>query len=223
MRVIQQYTEVLDDINPDAIMKKIELCGRVAYKSEDKITAGSAERFVRMLIRRGHESVLEHVSISVRFVCDRGISHEIVRHRLCAFTQESTRYCNYAQKGIAVISPFSPAQEGTDLYAAWEQAVKSCEDTYTDMISGKVPPELARSILPTCLKTELILTANLREWRHIFRLRTSKDAHPQMRQLMIPLLEGLKVTLPAIFDDIKPEPTAQAVQQSIFTQDAAKR
>lgn len=211
MRIVKPSFRILDPIDGDAgrdILRKLERIGRLAYKSEDKIIDDSHGPFVRHLCQElHHESVIEHASVSVHIVCDRGVSHELVRHRLASFTQESTRYCNYT-KGkfggeIAVISPsFFPP--GTNGYADWEETCEDIERQYTSLIASGAKPQEARSILPNSLKTEIVVTANLREWRHIFRLRTSGAAHPQMREIMIPLLEQFKTHLPELFDDIKP-------------------
>lgn len=201
MKIINPSHEILDKLNGEEILRKIELCGRVCYKSEDKITYGSAKRLVTQLIKSGHESVLEHFSFSVRFITDRGISHEIVRHRLASYSQESTRYCNYGGKDIEFVIPQSEIE--SEKAEDWFNACLSAEEYYNTMISSGVSPQIARSVLPNSLKTEIIMTANLREWRHFFKLRTAKAAHPDMRALTIPLLEELKQIIPVIFDDIE--------------------
>ena len=193
-------------------MKKIEQAGRICYKSEDKITPGSAAGFVRRLIKSGHHSVLEHVSISVKFVCDRGISHELVRHRLASYSQESTRFCNY-KGGLTFIIPpwidleageykvlFSKAASTGGRVWVWYKSIFEAERNYLILLADGMPPEQARSILPNSLKTELIMTCNLREWRHVFALRCSKKAHPQMRELMLPLRSEMRRIIPVIFD-----------------------
>jgi len=204
MQVIEPSHEILTPIDAEKIMASIELAGRTAYKSEDKITAGSAEKFVASILRLGHESVIEHITLSVRFICDRGVSHEIVRHRLCAFTQESTRYCNYSKKGMAFIRPLFWTEDSTN-YSLWKQAMMFAEAHYDQLIKGGASPQEARSVLPNSLKTEIVVTANLREWRHILRLRTSKAAHPQMRELMFPLLGDLEEQLPVVFSGLRTE------------------
>lgn len=189
----------------EKLLKSIEQAGRTCYKSEDRITDESAEAFVRMLIKRGHESVLEHASITVRFVCDRGVSHEIVRHRIASFSQESTRYCNYSgdrfRNEITFIKPCF-LEEGTGGYKLWKQAMFVAEKEYFDLLKWGCTPQEARSVLPNSTKTEIIMTANLREWRHFLKLRTAKAAHPQMRELTVPLLKELQEWIPVIFDDI---------------------
>lgn len=187
-------------------LKNIERYGRVCYKSEDKITEDSAESFVKMLIERGHESVLEHEKLTVRFICDRGISHELVRHRLASFSQESTRYCNYKNNGeIVFIKPdFScmTVVEKMNKKIEWEEAMRNAEAAYMRLLAFGCTPQEARSVLPNSLKTEVVVTANYREWRTILKQRTKKDAHPQMQRLMKGLCYELKCCIPVIFDDI---------------------
>ncbi len=192
----------------EEILKFIERAGRTCYKSEDRITPGSALKFARMIVHEvKHHSVIEHYSLSVRFVINRGVSHELVRHRLCAFSQESTRYCNYSKdkfgEEIIVIRPcFWRSSEPR--FFAWEQECLNAERGYFKLLSYGATPQEARSVLPNSLKTEVVATANLREWRHILTLRTGKAAHPQIREVMIPLLAELKERIPVIFDDIEP-------------------
>ena len=205
MKIIKPSVEILDDLNLEEILKKLELCGRVCYKSEDKITPESAIKFISNIIKRGHESVLEHVSFSVRFICDRGVTHEIVRHRIASYSQESTRYCNYS-KGqfngeITVIEPcfLVPGTEGYDM---WYRACQMAEQYYFSMLDWGCSPQEARAVLPNSLKTEIVMTANVREWRHFLKLRTSPAAHPQMREVANMLLMELNFLLPSLFDDI---------------------
>jgi thymidylate synthase (FAD) len=209
MKLINSYYEILSPIDGLQILKNIERAGRTCYKSEDKITADSAEKFVQMLIDRGHESVLEHEKISVLFVCDRGMSHEIVRHRIASFSQESTRYCNYGKSGeVTFILPPFFEDDGTEVRSneeiIWLRSMKQSESAYLDLLKSGWQPQQACSVLPNSLKTEIVVTANFREWRTIFKQRTSSAAHPQMRELMCPLLEELKISIPVIFNDIRP-------------------
>lgn len=205
MRVIEPYFEIVDEINGLEILKKIEMFARVCYKSEDRITDGSAQIFLKRILKSGHESVIEHEKISVKIVCDRGVSHEIVRHRIASYSQESTRYCNYFDEKfgseLTFIRPFFWENDAEKM-RIWEQSMQSIEDSYNRLIQMGAQPQEARSILPNSLKTEIIVTMNLREWRHFFKLRTSKRAHPQMRQIATQLLLELKEKLPVIFDDI---------------------
>lgn len=206
MFVIEPAIHVIDEINGEEILQRLEAIGRVCYKSEDKITSGSAQKFISALIKNGHESVIEHTSISVKVICDRGVSHEIVRHRLASYSQESTRYCNYSKSKfcnqLTFIRPvfFEP---GSDRYKLWEHAMEAAEKTYLEMISQGVRPEEARSILPNSLKTEIVMTMNLREWRHFFRLRTAVAAHPQMRQVATLICMEFKANIPVIFDEFE--------------------
>lgn len=184
MKIINPYTEILTPLDGQAILQHIELCGRVCYKSEDKITDTSA----------------------AKFVCDRGVSHEIVRHRMASYCQESTRYCNYSKdvfdSEITVIRP-SFLTEGTPGWQYWKVACRMAEKSYFELLDWGCTPQEARSVLPTCLKTEVVMTANLREWRHFFKLRTAPAAHPQMREVAIPLLHQMRSQVPVIFDDIE--------------------
>lgn len=209
MKIINPYTEILTPLDGQAILQHIELCGRVCYKSEDKITDTSAAKFVAGIIKRGHEAVLEHFDITVKFVCDRGVSHEIVRHRMASYCQESTRYCNYSKdvfgSEITVIRP-SFLTEGTPGWQYWKVACRMAEKSYFELLDWGCTPQEARAVLPTCLKTEVVMTANLREWRHFFKLRTAPAAHPQMREVAIPLLHQMRSQVPVIFDDILRRP-----------------
>lgn len=205
MKIIKPSVEIITPIDGEEIIKHLEQCGRVCYKSEDKIKEGSAEKFVGGIIKRGHEAVLEHYSITVKFVCDRGVSHEIVRHRLAAYCQESTRYCNYSKDGfgneITVIKPCF-WDEQSEEYSIWENACKCAENAYFDLINNGASPQEARSILPNSLKTEVMMTADIREWRHFFKLRCASAAHPQMKEVAIMLLKKFKEQIPVLFDDI---------------------
>lgn len=206
MKIIKAGFEILTPINGEEVLKAIEQAGRVCYKSEDKIADGSAAKFVGNIIKRGHEAVLEHQSITVRFICDRGVSHELVRHRLASYCQTSTRYCNYSNdkfgKEITVIAPdalnLSPVA-----YQHWKLACQFCEREYFQMLKAGCKAQEARAVLPNSLKTEVVMTANIREWRHILRLRCSPAAHPQMREIAIPLLREFQRLMPVLFNDIE--------------------
>ncbi|CDE79721.1 thymidylate synthase flavin-dependent [Ruminococcus sp. CAG:353] len=205
MKEIRPSFEIMDDIDGAKILQKLERCGRVCYKSEDKITEGSAEKFIGMILKSGHESVLEHEKLTVKFICDRGVTHEIVRHRIASYSQESTRYCNYSKDKFGNELTFiRPCfwDDDSEEYAVWKQAMEEIEKTYVKLISLGAKPEEARSILPNSLKTEIVCTMNLREWRHFFRLRTAERAHPQIREISVALLDELKKRIPVIFDDI---------------------
>lgn len=212
MRIIKPSYEILTEISESGIkeLQHIEKIGRVCYKSEDKITEDgeSAKKFVKMLIGRGHEAMIEHSSLSVKFTVDRGVSHELVRHRIASFAQESTRYCNYSKdkfdNGITFIKPFFFG-ENTQNYKEWIYAMGIAEKSYLQMLKDGATPQEARSVLPNSTKTEITITANYREWRNFFKLRTAKVAHPQMQEVTRPLLKELKTILPVIFDDIEVE------------------
>lgn len=205
MKIINANVEFITPVDGAAILKRLEQCGRVCYKSEAKITDTSAPAFVAGIIKRGHEAVLEHCSFTVKFICDRGVSHEIVRHRLAAYCQESTRYCNYGKEGfgseITVIKPCF-WKEGSGPYVSWQIAMRDAEDAYFILLDAGCSPQEARSVLPNSLKTEVVMTANIREWRHFLKLRCSPAAHPQMREVALILLEKVHDLIPVCFDDI---------------------
>ena len=210
MKIIKAGYEILTEMSDGGIseLQHIEKIGRVCYKSEDKITEDgeSAKKFVKMIIERGHEAMIEHSSLSVKFIVDRGVSHELVRHRIASFAQESTRYCNYSKdkfdNGVTFIKPlfFDDTK-----YQRWLAAMADAESAYLDLLNSGATPQEARSVLPNSTKTEITITANYREWRNLFKLRTANAEHPQMREATIPLLKELKEKLPIIFDDIEPE------------------
>ena len=207
MKIIKPSWEILNEPDWDATLLQLEKAMRTCYKSEDKISEGSAERLIRSIIKRGHESTLEHVSFTVKFICDRGVSHELVRHRLFSFSQESTRYVNYSGKDMEFILPcwlvgadFKDPDTGK---AEWVYSCDFAEQRYAFLLSKGWTPQQARSVLPNSLKTEIITTGNIRSWRHFFKLRCDKTAHPQMRELAIPLWEYLAEKCPVIFDSVE--------------------
>ena len=209
MKIIKPNYEILTPISDGGLeeLKLIERIGRVCYKSEERITEDgqSARKFVKMLLDRGHEAMIEHSMLSVRFICDRGVSHELVRHRAASYAQESTRYCDYSKdkfgSEITVIAPFY-LREGSDRWKAWMKSCEAAEEAYFTLLAKDLSPQAARVVLPTCLKTEVVVTANYREWRHILRLRTAPNAHPQMREIMLPLLDELRERIPIVFDNL---------------------
>ena len=192
----------------DQMLANIAAAGRVCYQSESKSDDAA---FVRKRIKQGHESVLEHEKISVRIICDRGVSHELVRHRIASYSQESTRYCNYSKgkfgSELTFIRPYwddrSISAEMIRLRACWQEACLNAEWSYKKMIDAGCTPEAARAVLPNCLKTEIVMTANLREWRHFFKLRCAPAAHPDMRIIANMLLTAFKDVVPVVFDDIE--------------------
>ena len=249
MKVINASYSILSPYidHPDAateIYKRIENAGRTCYKSKNSNDDKGAEKFVRMIVKSGHEAMLEHVGMTVKFIVDRGISHELVRHRIASFAQESTRYCNYSQdrfeNEITVIEPvffmdilkekridcqnlsdtsfanidpnstitkFPITNSHEIAYYRWYDSCKNAEFNYFSMLKNGCTPQEARSVLPTSLKTEIIMTANMREWRHFLMLRaegTTGAPHPQMLEVTVPLLNELRMKLPALFDDIIP-------------------
>ncbi len=244
MKLIKASYEIITPINGEEILKQIELAARTCYKSEDKIEYGvkdipndisqldenyyaiSARKLISNLIKNKHDAMLEFGgNITVKFICDRGVSHELVRHRLASFAQESTRYCNYGKdEHIQFIIPcwlkdrfigdfdrfeynyhkdieLFQSSEENDL-CNFLQSIAFSEVNYNTLLLNGWSPQQARSVLPNSLKTEINVSANIREWRHILKLRTNKAAHPQMRELMCPLLNELKIKIPILFDDI---------------------
>ena len=214
MILVRPSTEILTVTAEPLLL--IEQAGRTCYKSEDKFSVESSEKFVKMLLERGHESVIEHASATCKIVCDRGVTHEIVRHRLASYSQESTRYCDYSGGHVSfVIPPWVACEPSTYergnlpvnsfLSCAdteWFHAMVVAEDAYKLLRSCGWKPEQARSILPNSLKTEIVMTANFREWRHFFKLRTSPKAHPQMREVADDLLLKFKKRIRVVFDSI---------------------
>lgn len=217
MKITKPSYEILTPISDGGIkeLQHIERIARVCYKSEDKISPDgeSAKQLIKMLINREHEAMLEHGSISVLFICDRGVSHELVRHRMASFAQESTRYCNYSKdkfgNELTFIEPCFwdgfDMSDDEDLYGGWYNSCFEAEKLYLQLLDQGASPQEARTVLPNSLKTEIVVTANYREWRHILKLRCNPAAHPQMRELMRPLLKELHEKLPVIFDDIYDE------------------
>lgn len=229
MKVIKAGYEILTPISKGGIieLQHIEKVARVCYKSENCISSNgeSAKKMIGMLISRDHTAMIEHSSLSVKFIVDRGVSHELVRHRIASFAQESTRYCNYSKdkfdNGITFIVPswfeYVPSYYNSllnkeitsehfkDSELDWLQQMQSAEDCYLRLLDMGWTPQEARSVLPNSTKTEIIVTANYREWRNFFKLRTAKAAHPQMREITIPLLKELQKKIPIILDDIEVE------------------
>lgn len=243
MKIIKPKAEILRPSQTkeaiDAIYKNIEIAGRTCYKSEDKITPESARKFVKGLIKRGHEAMIEHASMTVRFTVDRGVSHELVRHRIASFAQESSRYCDYSQdkfgNEVTVIDPIfyneipetrkeeirkyftddfcHPSDLPETLnsiesrYADWFYSCYVACETYEEMLGYGATPEEARDVLPNSLKTEVVVTMNMREWRHFFKLRAAGvtgKPHPQMVEVALPLLRECQKLMPELFDDIQP-------------------
>ena len=202
MRIVPQSFEILAHTpDPELLIERI---ARVSYKSEDKIAPGSAKPLIERLIKSAHDSVLEHASVTVLLVTDRGVTHELVRHRIASFTQESTRYCNYGsgrfEGGITVIDP--AADLNSEVRDAWRRSVQGAEEAYLRLTRLGVKPQIARAVLPTSLKAEIAITANVREWRHILKLRCAPDAHPQMRELMCKVRDEFISRWPLLFQGV---------------------
>ena len=205
MKLIKPSVELVT-VTPNAL-QVIEQAGRICYKSEGSITDDSAGRFVQNIIKRDHGAVLEHAGATIKFVCDRGVSHEIVRHRVASYCQESTRYCNYSQgkfgSEVTYVKPtWVELQYDLRPISEFLEACKDAERHYLNLIKCGLKPEEARAVLPTCVKTELVMTANMREWRHFFKLRCSKRAHPDMRRVAKLALIELHNAVPVVFDDL---------------------
>ena len=205
MKIINPSFKIINISHHDHL-NFIENIARTCYKSEEKITKDSSIKFVQNLIKNGHEAMIEHVSISAKVICDRGVSHEIVRHRVASYAQESTRYCNYSKEKfgneLTFIKPIF-WNEDDNRYGLWRNAMLALEEDYTWLIEQGATPQEARSVLPNSLKTEIIITMNLREWRHFFKLRCAKGAHPQMKEIAIKMLREFIEIVPVIFDDIE--------------------
>ena len=205
MKVIKPSFEIITPIDSEQILKTIEAVGRTCYKSEDKITDTSCESFVRGIIKRGHEAVIEHYNITVRLINDRGVSHEEVRHRIASYAQESTRYCNYQKdkfgNELTFIKPVFWKEDSPE-YALWKESMQQIEDQYMKLIEMGASAQEARSILPNSLKTEIVVTMNLREWRHFFRLSTASAAHPQIREIAGMVLEEFRRQIPGVIYEL---------------------
>ena len=234
MILVEPSVKIMEIMRNPGSLQLIEEAGRTCYKSEDAMTAESAVIFTRLRIKEGHDSVIEHSAATVRIICDRGVTHELVRHRICSYSQESTRYCNYAKNDeIELVEPFffDPYEKNKEInipdlihyrandetsfrgnshpwqmnsFDVWFLTCLWTQWGYMTLINEfNRLPQQARSVLPNSLKTEIVITANFREWRHIFKLRTAEAAHPQMREIMIPLLADFKSRVPVVFDDIE--------------------
>lgn len=203
MRIVEPCVALIGSYDGHEMLRRIELAGRTCYKSEGLITPESAASFVRRLIARGHESVLEHVNVTIRAVCDRGVSHELVRHRIASYSQESTRYVDYENDDIAfLLPPFAGSGQPNEAIDTWVKAIAAAEEAYKSLRAKGCTPQIARSVLPNALKTEIVVTTNLRSWRHFCRLRCSPAAHPQMQQLAKMIRDVLSKLVPPVFEDL---------------------
>ena len=188
----------------DNPLELIELAGRVCYKSEDRIDEESHKRFIRMIMKNHHESVIEHSLLTVRFIINRAIANELIRHRIASYSQESTRYVSYNKdkfnNQISVIKPMDFGENHVAEFA-WRRSCEEAERSYLQMLENGTQPQIARDVLPLCLKTEIVMSANFREWKYVFKMRCDKSAHPQMRELMISLREECRNRIPIIFEE----------------------
>ena len=204
MKIVNPYIEV-EKIDGIDIMKKIEKACRTCYRSEGSITEDSYKKLLKNCITRGHESVLEHEKITVRMYADIGVYKDLTRHRIASFSIESTRYCNYGKdkfdNEIKFIKPCN-IEKGTKLYEKWEKACQDIEKNYLQMAELGATPDQMRMILPHSTASEIVMTANIREWKHVLNLRCSKFVHPSIRQLLIPVLLRFKKDMPEIFGDV---------------------
>lgn len=204
MKIIEPSVSLLTSLSLETL-KSIETAARTCYKSEANIDENSAVKMVQKLISKGHDATLEFADATFRVVCDRGVTHEIVRHRIASYAQESTRYCNYAKdkfgNELTFIRPCFWA-ENSPLYQSWYNSMKQAENTYLNMISEGATPQEARSVLPNSLKTEICVKMNMRQWRHFLNLRCAKDAHPQMRQIAFMILDVFRTVIPELVSDI---------------------
>ena len=219
MKIVKPTFEILTPLDRVSICKQIELIARTCYKSEDKITDTSAPRMVKGLISRQHLAMIEHAHVSVKFTCDRGVSHEVVRHRVASYAQESTRYCNYSGDKFGNEITYIDIKGGMDgdprtslldvgtalaIYEEWLCACEDAERHYNRMIELGATPQIARSVLNNSTKTEIVVTMNLREWIHFFNLRalgTTGAPHPQMKEAAMPLLKAFAEALPEVFEE----------------------
>lgn len=209
IKIIDQSVEILHYTSD--MLKHIELCGRCCYKSENKIGRATAAAFVKNLIASRHGSVLEHGTITIKAITDRGVTHELVRHRLASYSQESTRFCSYSG-GLTFIRPIwvSPTvlEELPNMESlpesdyVWLTSMQKAANAYHNLLSHGWRPEQARQALPASLKTEIVVTANVREWRHILGARTNPKAHPQMKDLAFKILAIFRDLVPVLFNDI---------------------
>ena len=204
MKIIQPSVEAVSPMSRGELLRKLEAAGRTCYKSESKIAEGTAQSFLRNIIKSGHESVLEHGSVTLRIICDRGVSHELVRHRIASYSQESTRYCRYDKEKfgseITVIAPYP--EMTNEQMAVWMDAMCFAEEKYMELLAAGCTAQEARGVLPTALKTEIVMTANIREWRLFLKTRLSPACHPQMIQVAGLILSELRGLYPILFDDI---------------------
>jgi len=193
-------------------LQLIELAGRTSYQSRDKITDNSASKFVAMIRRMGHESVIEHSAMIVEFSnVSRGFTHQLVRHRLAAYTQESTRYVDESDFRVVIPSTKDADEklvelvlpDGHSIKVSFQDWMDLNEQMYRGLRGVGWVPQDARQVLPIGIKSQIVITANLREWRHIFDLRCAPDAHWEIRRVMVNLLREVQQRIPVVFDDFE--------------------
>lgn len=209
MNIVKPYANLVEPSTPEEglrLLRKIEWCARISHRSEDKQTDDTYKRFIESVVfGHGDFSVVEHAYATVDCYVDRGITHEIVRHRLFSYTQESTRFVNYKKKVPAsFVNPFASYEVSAETFEKWHDTIESCEQTYQELIDLGITPQIARSVFPNALASRIIITGNLRNWRHFFIMRTTKESHPQMREVTIPLLKQFQDRIPLLYDDIEP-------------------
>lgn len=216
MNIVQPYARLIQIHGcpsniPEAgisALRHIEWCGRISHRSEEAQSESSWERFIKaVVLDHGDWSIVEHVTASVDFMVDRGITHELVRHRLFSFTQESTRFVNYEKKmpPSFIMPDFSAIPHRTQVESYWKADVQATEQAYKNLIGSGCSPQIARSVFPNALASRIVVTGNLRNWRHLLLMRTTKETHPQFRQVSIPLLKEFQEKIPLLFSDIEPE------------------
>lgn len=210
VKIIEPSVEILTDIDGDKVLKHIEKCGRTCYQSYQNETEDttSAKNMIQMLIKMGHESVLEHFLITIKAKIDVGNYKDLTRHRHASFSIESTRFCNYSKgkfgNELTVIQPCN-IDKDSGIYHIWIKTMNDIEKAYMDMSALGAKPDQLRMILPHSLAAEVTMSANLREWRHIFKMRCQKAAHPSVRQIMLKTLNEFHNRIPAVFDDLYDE------------------
>jgi thymidylate synthase (FAD) len=207
MRIIKPSFEIMDPLSfTDGVdkLRRIEYYARISHRSEEKQTSESWRRFLESIVlQHGDWSVIEHEKATVIFRVDRGITHEIVRHRLFSYTQESTRFVNYGKREIEFIEPvFSSGVDAAPL--RWSASMREAEMNYLELLEVKQPPQMARSVLPNATASSIAMTGNLRSWRHFFIMRTTAETHPDLKRVSIPLLEEFKNRIPLLYDDLEP-------------------
>lgn len=214
--IITPAFKIEDKADGKKILRNLEKYGRVCYKSEGRITPESAGPFLQNVMKRGHFSIIEHEKVTVRVICDRGVTHEWVRHRLASYSQESTRYCNYGKLGFQYIH-LSSYSVGSPQYEERKQAIIDATRHYLNELKLGSAPQEARGVLPNSLKTEIIVTHNIREWRHFFYLRCATGAHPQIREIAVVLLREFQKKIPYLFDDFQIDEEKMTATTNIIT------